>query len=256
MVSASKSKVVFNPYPYAAMDKAPTQQLPTHEASASRQGELGLELDSAVQGVQDNVRPAEAEVVIDVEREGVELLRVGVDGREEEVAGDGRVLEGVEPHEETGLPVPYGFKLMQTTAKPELIKNQSHSQNQNMNGLQTRPDETNYLELHEESDHDNINPKDYLVHESQEGGVSKQILDCHISNDFTAHSSLNPFGGEHHINGQHSGLQSKAVFNPYPYAAMDKAPTQQLPTHEASVSRQGIPGNSLFEHMSGQDPNG
>nr|GFA98002.1 hypothetical protein [Tanacetum cinerariifolium] len=37
MVSASKSKAVFNPYPYAAMDKAPTQQLPTHEASVSRQ---------------------------------------------------------------------------------------------------------------------------------------------------------------------------------------------------------------------------
>nr|GFD06548.1 hypothetical protein [Tanacetum cinerariifolium] len=51
---------------------------------------------------------------------------------------------------------------------------------------------------------------------------------------------------------------------------MDKAPAQQLPTHGnqyagiqekvsmhegTSVSRQGIPSNSLFDHMSGQDPN-
>nr|GEY81573.1 hypothetical protein [Tanacetum cinerariifolium] len=265
---------------------------------------------------------------------------------------------------ETSLRVPYGFKLMQTTAKPELIKNQSHSQNQNMNvymyghqGLQTRPDETNYLGLHAESDHDNMNLGDYLVHESQEGGVSKQILNCHRSNDFTALSSSNPFGGEHQINGQHSGLQAplqhkqsgfsgvqnmqhqlmlrkmqelqrrkntqqgdtrqhslsnqamsfathvsggtshgfingtplfesswpeqgqtqrlvgfihqqaeqslsgvsasktESVLNPYPYATMDKAPAQQLPTHGTSVSRQGIPSNSLFDHMSGQDPN-
>nr|GEZ85668.1 hypothetical protein [Tanacetum cinerariifolium] len=112
VVYASKSKAVFNPYPYAAVDKAPTQQLPTHEASVSRQGipgELGLELDSAVQGVQDNVRPTEAEVVIDVEREGVCGREPGVEGRVfreglvvlslEEVAGDGRVLEGVEPRE-------------------------------------------------------------------------------------------------------------------------------------------------------------
>nr|GFD26317.1 hypothetical protein [Tanacetum cinerariifolium] len=53
-----------------------------------------------------------------------------------------------------------------------------------------------------------------------------------------------------------SASKSEAVLNPYPYAAMDKAPAQQLPTHGTSVSRQGIPRNSLFKHMSGQDPNG
>ncbi|GJX72121.1 hypothetical protein Tco_0309292 [Tanacetum coccineum] len=96
-------------------------------------GELGLELDPAVQGVEDNAHLAEAEDVVDVERKGVKPLRVGVDGREgglivggfifpgfygrepgvegrvfweglvvlplEEAAGDGRVLEGVEPRE-------------------------------------------------------------------------------------------------------------------------------------------------------------
>nr|GEY87324.1 hypothetical protein [Tanacetum cinerariifolium] len=71
--------------------------------------ELGLELDSAVQGVQDNVRPAEAEDVIYVEREGVCGREPGIEGRVfweglvvlslEEVAGDMRVLEGVEPRE-------------------------------------------------------------------------------------------------------------------------------------------------------------
>ncbi|PWA52545.1 hypothetical protein CTI12_AA446230 [Artemisia annua] len=281
---------------------------------------------------------------------------------------------------ETSPPVPYGYKLMQTTAKPEFIKNQPHSQNQNMNvyiygyqGLQTRPDETNYLGLHAESDHDNMNQGDYLVHESEEGGVSEQIFNCHRSSDFTAHSSSNPFGGQHQISGHHSGLQqplhhkqsgvsdvrtiqqqlmlkkmqelqrrknmqqvdtrqntltnqatafatevsggnshgfrngpplfesywpeqgqaqrsvgfihqqadqslygvpvsnSEAVLNPYPYAAIDKVPAQQLATygnqyagipehvstHDGTlVSRQGIPGDSLSEHMSGEDING
>lgn len=90
-------------------------------------------MDPTVRGVEDNARPAEAEDVVDEEREGVRLLRVGVDGREgglivgefmfpgvcgrepgvegrvlweglvvlslEEAAGDGRVLEGVEPRD-------------------------------------------------------------------------------------------------------------------------------------------------------------
>nr|GEX65562.1 hypothetical protein [Tanacetum cinerariifolium] len=204
---------------------------------------------------------------------------------------------------ETGLPIPYGFKLMQTIAKPELIKNQSHSQNQNMNvymyghqGLQTRPDETNYLGLHEESDHDNMNPTDYLVHELQERGVSKQILNCHISNDFTAHSSSNPFGGEHQINGQHLGLQVPLQHKQSGFSGVQNMQhqlklrkmhelqrqknMQQGDTRQHSLSNQamsfathvsggtshgfingnplfesqGIPGNSLFEHMSGQDP--
>ncbi|GKE46792.1 hypothetical protein Tco_1478050, partial [Tanacetum coccineum] len=72
-------------------------------------GELSLELDPAVQGVEDNACPAEAEDVVDVEREGVQLLRVGVDGREGSCSSFARrscrrragssLLEGVEPRE-------------------------------------------------------------------------------------------------------------------------------------------------------------
>nr|GEX70363.1 hypothetical protein [Tanacetum cinerariifolium] len=199
----------------------------------------------------------------------------GSDGTDDSSNSGGGGESDGSSNSETGLPVPYGFKLMQT-AKLELIKNQPHGQNQNVNvymyrhqGLQTRPDETNYLGLHEEFNHDNMNSMDYLVNESQEGGVSKQILNFHRSNDFTAHSSSNPFGGEHQINGQHSERcksfkdertcsketqgnttfqtklrlllhmyhESEAVLNPYPYAAMDKAPAQQLPTHRTSILR-------------------
>ncbi|GKE24395.1 hypothetical protein Tco_1435907, partial [Tanacetum coccineum] len=70
-------------------------------------GELGLELYPEVQGVEDNVRLAEAKDVVDVEREGVKLLRVGVDGREGSCSSFARrscrrragssLLEGVEP---------------------------------------------------------------------------------------------------------------------------------------------------------------
>lgn len=90
-------------------------------------------MDPPLRGVEDKPRPAEAKDAVDGEREGVRLLRVGVDGREggrmvgefkfpgvcgrepgveglvfweglvvlslEVVAGDGRVLEGVEPRD-------------------------------------------------------------------------------------------------------------------------------------------------------------
>lgn len=93
-------------------------------------GELGLEVDPTLRPFEDNPRPPETEDVVDGEREGVRLLRVGVDGLEggrmvgevkfpgvcgrelgveglefweglvglslEAVVGDGRVLEGVE----------------------------------------------------------------------------------------------------------------------------------------------------------------
>lgn len=90
-------------------------------------------MDPTVRALEDNPRPAEAEDVVDGVREGVRVLRVGVDGREEGrmvgefmvpgvwgrelgvdglvfweglvvlslevVVEDGRVLEGVEPRD-------------------------------------------------------------------------------------------------------------------------------------------------------------
>nr|GEY77028.1 hypothetical protein [Tanacetum cinerariifolium] len=100
----------------------------SHRKRTRGLGELGLELDPAVQEVQDNARPAEAEDVIDVEREGVCDRGPGVEGRIfreglvvlslEEVAGDGWVLEEVEPHE--GIVQEDGWMVLQLLMSGEL----------------------------------------------------------------------------------------------------------------------------------------